>query len=340
MAPPEKTTTTPVAEVDDVAAAAAASGLALSSALPDRVVVHPLVLLSVVDHYNRVAKNTKKRVVGILLGQRSGATYNVANSFAVPFEEDDKDPSVWFLDHNYVESMQEMFKKVNARERLIGWYHSGPKLRAADIEINELFKRFIKDPILVVVDVKPNHVGLPTDAYYSIEDIKDDGTPVTRTFMHVPSAIEAEEAEEIGVEHLLRDIKDNAVGTLSSRLTDQLDSIRGLASHLDAIRTYLTKVASGKLPVRHDIVYILQDVFNCLPHVDAPATSRAFNETNNDHMMVMYLASTVRAILALHNLIDNKLENKASEEAAAAGEGEGKSGADVQLSGKDNVVKA
>jgi hypothetical protein len=27
------------------------------------VVVHPLVLLSVVDHYNRVAKDTKKRAV-------------------------------------------------------------------------------------------------------------------------------------------------------------------------------------------------------------------------------------------------------------------------------------
>ncbi|CAM9297976.1 unnamed protein product, partial [Heterosigma akashiwo] len=31
---------------------------------PVNVVVHPLVLLSAVDHYNRVAKDTKKRVVG------------------------------------------------------------------------------------------------------------------------------------------------------------------------------------------------------------------------------------------------------------------------------------
>lgn len=31
----------------------------------------------------------------------------------VPFEEDPKDPSVWFLDHNYVEAMNDMFKKVN-----------------------------------------------------------------------------------------------------------------------------------------------------------------------------------------------------------------------------------
>jgi 26S proteasome regulatory subunit N8 len=46
-------------------------------------VVHPLVLLSIQDHFHRVAHNTKKRVVGILLGQDNGPQgYNIANSFA------------------------------------------------------------------------------------------------------------------------------------------------------------------------------------------------------------------------------------------------------------------
>lgn len=37
----------------------------------NQIAVHPLVLLSVVDHYNRVigkTKNKNKRVVGVLLG--------------------------------------------------------------------------------------------------------------------------------------------------------------------------------------------------------------------------------------------------------------------------------
>lgn len=92
---------------------------------------------------------------------------------AVPFEEDDKDPAVWFLDHNYVESMNDMFKKVNAREKLIGWYHSGPKLRASDLEINELFKRYTPNPLLVIIDVEPKELGVPTDAYFAVEEIKD-----------------------------------------------------------------------------------------------------------------------------------------------------------------------
>jgi 26S proteasome regulatory subunit N8 len=69
--------------------------------------------------------------------------------------------------------MNDMFKKVNAREKLIGWYHTGPKLRASDLEINELFKRYTPNPLLVIVDVQPKEVGVPTDAYFAVEEIKD-----------------------------------------------------------------------------------------------------------------------------------------------------------------------
>ena len=228
----------------------------------------------------------------------------------VPFEEDEKDPSVWFLDHNYVESMREMFKKVNARERLIGWYHSGPKLRASDLQINELFKRYTPNPLLVIIDVQPKEVGVPTDAYFAIEEIKDDGTTTSKTFVHTPSIIEAEEAEEIGVEHLLRDIRDVAVGTLSARITAQLQSLQGLHLRLREIGVYLQKVLDGELPVNHAILSNLQDIFNLLPNLTtAPASqplatnqiqnselARAMTTKTNDQLMTIYLSSLVRAI--------------------------------------------
>lgn len=69
--------------------------------------------------------------------------------------------------------MNDMFKKVNAREKLIGWYHSGPKLRASDLEVNELFKRYTPNPLLVIIDVQPKEAGVPTDAYFAVEEIKD-----------------------------------------------------------------------------------------------------------------------------------------------------------------------
>lgn len=162
--------------------------------------------------------------------------------FSVPFDEDEKDNSVWFLDHDYLENMYGMFKKVNAKERVVGWYHTGPKLHQNDIEINELVRRYCPNSVLVIIDAKPKDLGLPTEAYISVEEIHDDGSPISKTFEHVPSEIGAEEAEEVGVEHLLRDIKDTTVGSLSQKITNQLFGLKGINSQLRDIKNYLTKV--------------------------------------------------------------------------------------------------
>lgn len=231
--------------------------------------------------------------------------------------------------------MNDMFKKVNAREKLIGWYHSGPKLRASDLEINELFKRYTPNPLLVIIDVQPTEVGVPTDAYFAVEEIKDDGTTTSKTFVHTPSIIEAEEAEEIGVEHLLRDIRDVAVGTLSTRITAQLQSLQGLHHRLRDISSYLHRVLDGDLPTNHAILGNLQDIFNLLPNLSTPTTAinkpinaadktssqienselaRSMSIKTNDQLMTIYLSSLVRAITAFHDLIENKRQNRQAQE--------------------------
>ncbi|CAG4968707.1 unnamed protein product [Colias eurytheme] len=281
-----------------------------------KVVVHPLVLLSVVDHFNRMGKiGNQKRVVGVLLGcWRAKGVLDVSNSFAVPFDEDDKDKSVWFLDHDYLENMYGMFKKVNAREKVVGWYHTGPKLHQNDVAINELIRRYCPNSVLVIIDAKPKDLGLPTEAYQAVEEVHDDGSPTTRTFEHVPSEIGAEEAEEVGVEHLLRDIKDTTVGSLSQRITNQLLGLRGLHSQLSEIRDYLVQVGQGSLPMNHQIIYQLQDIFNLLPDIASDNFADNLYIKTNDQSLVVYLAALVRSIIALHNLINNKITNRDAEE--------------------------
>jgi len=280
---------------------------------PSSVVVHPIVLLSAVDHYNRAAKDTKKRVVGVLLGSTSKGVVDVTNSYAVPFEEDDKDPSIWFLDHNYHEQMLQMFRKVNASEHVVGWYSTGPKIRPGDIQIDALFRRYAAQPVYVIIDVKPKDVGIPTEAYYCIEEVADDGTQPRKTFQQVPSEIGALEAEEVGVEHLLRDVKDTTISTLSNQVTAKINALKGLEGRLKEIHGYLENVCSGRLPINHQIMYKLQDVFNLLPNLQVDALVKAFAHKTNDMMLVIYLSSIIRSIIALHNLINNKVVNKERE---------------------------
>ena len=137
----------------------------------EKVVVHPLVLLSVVDHFNRMGKiGNQKRVVGVLLGSMNSklGILDISNSFAIPFDEDGASggsEAVWYLDHEYLENMYHMFKKVNAKERIVGWYHTGPKLHPNDIHINDLISNYCSKSVLVIIDAKPKNIGLPTEAY-------------------------------------------------------------------------------------------------------------------------------------------------------------------------------
>ena len=57
----------------------------------------------------------------------------------------------------------------------------------------------------------------------------------------------------------------------------------------------------------------IQDVFNLLPDVQLQSFVRAVNMTTNDQMLVVYVAALIRSIVALHNLITNKLQNREAE---------------------------
>jgi 26S proteasome regulatory subunit N8 len=118
---------------------------------------------------------------------------------------------------------------------------------------------------------------------------------------------------------LLRDIRDVAVGSLSTRITNQLQSLQGLHLRLRDIGNYLQKVNSGALPVNHTILGHLQDIFNLLPNLSTPSSAdgednnelaRAMSIKTNDQLMNIYLSSLIRAIIAFHDLIDNKIKNR------------------------------
>lgn len=69
----------------------------------------------------------------------------------------------------------------------------------------------------------------------------------------------------------------------------------------------------GKLPVNHTIIYQLQDIFNLLPDVGLQEFVKSLYIKTNDQMLVVYLASLVRSVVALHNLINNKITNRDAE---------------------------
>lgn len=193
--------------------------------------------MSVVDHYNRIAKDTKKRVIGTLMGEYGDkGVLEVTNCYAVPFEEDKDEPDIWFFDHIYHENMYNMMRKINSREKIIGWYSTGPDIKKCDIAINEILRRYNTSPVFVVIRVQDEaQISLPTEAYFTKEETDSNGN-INRQFIHVPSTVGATEAEEVGVEHLLRDIKDASQGQLSKQVIDKINGLKALAGKLSEMR--------------------------------------------------------------------------------------------------------
>ena len=262
------------------------------------------------------------------------------SSFAVPFEEDRKDADVWYLDHNYLNTMDTMFRKVDAREYVVGFYSTGPKIRANDLQIDELMRKYCEHPVFVIIDVRADVVGVPVKGYAAVDTLSDDSQQTTLEFSHVDTIIDATESEEVGVEHLLRDINDPSVSTLAGTIKHKMTALRGLKESLEEMRDYLQKVRAllgvvfvvvfvefgqctltglslcvypfylqcvdGTMTPNNTIMYNIQAVFNLLPNLNVDSLAKAFVEHSNDVHLVIYISSIVRSIVALHSLVRNK----------------------------------
>ena len=147
-----------------------------------------------------------------------------------------------------------MFKKVAAKERIVGFFSTGPSIRPSDLRIYSILTRFIPKgiytpPVFCIIDVRPDRKSIPTTAYKMVQEVEGSGnsgdgggsnsssnkkTEVRNSFAHVPSRIGAMEAEEeVGVERLLRDINDPTISTVASLIKAKTGGLASLTDKLN-----------------------------------------------------------------------------------------------------------
>ena len=213
-------------------------------------------------------------------------------------------------------------------------------------------REYHPDSVLVIIDAKPKDLGLPTEAYIAVEEIRDVSTEREdpwRLVMFLFSRMEVQLRKPSSICHRrseqkkpkksvsnisfgrlnrsssidsrplpflpFRDIRNSTVGTLSQRISNQLMGLKGLTKSLYDVRAYLDKVLAHKLPINHQILSHIQDIFNLLPDVSHPDLIKSIYVKTNDEMLLVYLSSLIRSIIALHNLIMNKIQNSDAEKA-------------------------
>ena len=191
--------------------------------------VHPLVLLSIVDHFNRVnVKQRNKRVVGALLGtfdliQGTSMTKMWRSSTVMPFPSR-KIPvspvsgssitsttnrcSIWWRKYHLSHADQ---SKREVHRLVHHWRLFQSSRRSDKWGFQEVYRpphlpRGWRRTQRIDVTIQ-NELGLPTQIFITQDEINAKTGSVYKSFFHIESKVEATEPEEIGVEHLLREIK-------------------------------------------------------------------------------------------------------------------------------------
>jgi 26S proteasome regulatory subunit N8 len=245
--------------------------------------------------------------MGILLGDFYKGQVNVLQCFAVPFEEEPADPSVWFVDTNFIDDMYGLHRKVTLKEKIVGWYSSKSTVSPNDLDIHQMMRRYVPDPVFITTDVGASDPHeIPVSAFVGAERVRPDGQPIVTSFQNVPTTVDFLEVEEIGVEHLLRDIKDVDMSEIGTTLTDSVHGLAALEHRLQGISDYLKDVIEGRLPMDNEIIGIAQSIFNLLPNLELKDTLESLATKSDDSSCMVFISQLCRSVVSLHELVNSR----------------------------------
>jgi len=256
--------------------------------------VHPVVILSILDHYIR--RTEEHRVIGTLVGTVSDGVVEIKNCFPVPHTEGDQVG----VDMEYHHNMIELHHKISPKEIIVGWYATGPSINEASVMIHEFYWREMNhSPIHLTVDTQLTNNSLQIKAYVS-SNITFGDKPVGSQFLAIPLETQTLDAEKIGVDLLLKGEASRTTNELLSDVESIESSIQKLQQMLVVIQQYVDNVLAGKEVGDAAIGrHLLNSVTSTLPQLTPAGLESMFSGSLQDLLLVVYLANLTRTQLAL-----------------------------------------
>ncbi|XP_030043902.1 eukaryotic translation initiation factor 3 subunit F [Microcaecilia unicolor] len=265
------------------------------------VKVHPVVLSSIVDSYERRNEGAG-RVIGTLLGTVDKHSVEVTNCFSVPHNESEDEVAV---DMEFAKNMYDLHRKVSSSEVIVGWYATGNDITEHSVLIHEYYSREAHNPIHLTLDTSMQGGRMNIKAYIS----SSMGVPgKTMGVMFTPLTVKYiyYDTERIGVDLIMKTCHNpnRAIG-----LTSDLQQVGTAATHVqDALSTvlqYAEDVLSGKVVADNTVGRFLMDLVNQVPKILPEDFETMLNSNINDLLMVTYLANLTQAQIALNEKLLN-----------------------------------
>jgi len=273
--------------------------------LVPNVVVHPTVLFSIVDAYERRPEDAR-RTIGTLLGsvEKGGYHVEVTNCFAVPHNESQDEVAV---DMEFAKNMFDLHRKVQPNEVIVGWYATGPDVTEHSVLIHEYYSREAKNPIHLTLDttLRGNTMGLKA---FQSTALGVQGQTVGTLFSPLKVVVRSDATEKVGLSLLGKTMTAPKKPITLPQNLDQIDEAAGkMEQQLTKVLSYVEDVLAGKQPADSEIGRYLLELTNSVPQMDATEIDTLLTSHMNDLLMVTYLSNLIKTQLHLNEKLTTVL---------------------------------
>lgn len=277
-----------------------------------QVIVHPLVLLHVLDHHTR-RQEASGRVIGTLLGRRDGKKVEVTNCFAVPHAERGEEVAIG---KDFNKQMLALHLRANRKETVVGWYASAAlgdednTNDAPDLIFNtsSLIHEFYAeecdegDPVHLVVDTRLLEDAITARAYRSTPVVVQ-GEPMANMFHELRLTVQNSEPENLALHRMVADSK----GEDKEKDEPLLVSMEKLYNMLEIASDYVDSVMDGKRSPDAEIGRQVANTLATVPRIRPEVFDKLFNDSLQDLLMVTYLSNITQTQLSIAEKLNASL---------------------------------
>lgn len=274
----------------------------------DAVALHPLVVMSIADHYTREKVQTGRTAVfGAIFGTQTGRSVNIIECFEIaPSQEANAEQMGMQLDA--FESDMKLFEEVYPTYECLGWYSTG-KIDDECLKQHSLFIKYNERPLFVLMtpeDAKDDARDMPIKIYFEETQLRDGNT--VNEFVPTPYDITADEAERVTAVHCAKVVTGDDSGSAVVPQYATMDKATTmLKTRVSLIHKYLQDTKQGKIPTDHKILRDIKALCNRLPVMDSPEFKQEFLNEYNDALLVAYL-STITKGTGIANSVVSKFK--------------------------------
>ncbi|XP_003745664.1 COP9 signalosome complex subunit 6 [Galendromus occidentalis] len=269
------------------------------------VLLHPLVIMNVSDHWTRIRAQNNGRaeqVLGALLGKQKDRTIEVFNSFELYKEGGDSD----IINLDFLEGQQRQYRQVFQDLELVGWYTTGAEPTGSDVKVHQQICALNDSAILMKLNPAGDRSNrLPIAMFESVIEMVDK-EPST-LFINLPYSLVTEEEERIGLDNMARlsiaETRDESLA--SQHLRTQHSAIKMLLSRIKILEQYVRAVEQGVLKPNRSILREIFSLCRQLPVMDTDDFRREFFMQCNDVALQTFLATLTKCCDGLNTYLSS-----------------------------------